>query len=586
MELDKRYELNLLPIIRLSKTEVLKHLFIAFFLIFLIPSTGIAKKTGAIVKKIDRRSAVVLYQHCLYFECVYISDSDFKKRFDSYFTDSIICLKKYKKSSGFYFRKKVVRVPFDQLNCPGKQHIIKVIFPKDKVSGNTWNHHITFDGPHGETLWRIAFWFTGSGTNCKLIQKSSHVNPKRLIKNTTIRIPVDLLSNCFKPDQHKYPIRVDNLVYKKDSQGLYAEYLLKAGQTIYTHVVLQYTAQITAEDVLDAARLVLKRSGLKSFHDIPANTTLKIPEEIISPQFLPPEHPRRMQFEQTSKASQQFHKNVKTKHLEGVTIVLDSGHGGVDPGALGINKIKEDEYVYDVMCRIKHLLETTTKANVYTTTYDDETQYTIRNSKKLDSKNDKEKILTHPPYYISDSIIGINFRYFLANYLFSQKTGQKNHDEKFIFTSFHADSLHPKAEGLMIYIPGADYYSGNCKKTGRTYLSRKEVKNHNSVKMSRKDQLKAEGFSSKFANQILVTCRKHNVPLHSKQPIRKFIVRKHRNWVPAILRHCKIPVRVLIELANLQNKNDQKRLITPEYREKLAQIYVESLIEYFENNGK
>ena len=53
----------------------------------------------------------------------------------------------------------------------------------------------------------------------------------------------------------------------------------------------------------------------------------------------------------------------RAKGLAGVRVILDAGHGGRDVGAT-YDDVWESNYVYDVMCRLKHILEKKSGATV------------------------------------------------------------------------------------------------------------------------------------------------------------------------------------------------------------------------------
>jgi len=65
--------------------------------------------------------------------------------------------------------------------------------------------------------------------------------------------------------------------------------------------------------------------------------------------------------------------------------------------------------------------------------------------------------------------------------------------------------------------------------------------------------------------------------------VRERIIRRRRSWVPAVLRGNAVPVKVLLEIANLSNRADSRLLAKPSYRQKVAQSYVDSLRSYFES---
>ena len=83
------------------------------------------------------------------------------------------------------------------------------------------------------------------------------------------------------------------------------------------------------------------------------------------PEFLPASDPRRQEWDQNRAASAQYSNTVQASRLEGITVILDAGHGGEDPGT-NHQGTWESVYVYDVMLRVKALLEQTTAADVLT----------------------------------------------------------------------------------------------------------------------------------------------------------------------------------------------------------------------------
>lgn len=531
------------------------------------------------VVQVDETVTVLLLSREIYIEIVASPTRARQAAMDRYVVSAQHNNRRQLIRQGFRSSNRVYRIPWKHLTCQGKQLAIEKLFPKDNLTHEGWEHHVRYSGAHGETLWRISTWFTGTGTNANRLGQLNRINPNRLGVGNRILIPLDMLIPCFQA-VYEYPVVVNDLTYNKDALGVYAEYTLLSGQTIYS-LVLRYTPLVTANDVMSASQKILNRSGLRDFHAIPANTVLKIPSDLISPQFLPPNDPQRIQYETTSRESGQFRPDQIAKALQRVTVILDAGHGGIDPGAIGIGGIQEKEYAYDVMCRVKHILETETQATVHITIMDEETGFTPRQESFLHPGNNREKILTNPPFPITDSRIALNLRWLLVNsYFYLHNASDRN--ERVIFTSFHADSLHPTIQGLMMYIPGADHYTGNTRLTANVYLRRKEAQGgRNAVSNTRTERLRAEGYSKSFAEQIQAQCIKADIPLHPNQPIRTFIVRGRRNWVPAILRYSKVPTRILIELANLQNPEDVARIKDPEYREALARMYVNALKAHF-----
>ncbi|KKP79510.1 MAG: hypothetical protein A2271_01640 [Candidatus Moranbacteria bacterium RIFOXYA12_FULL_35_19] len=60
-----------------------------------------------------------------------------------------------------------------------------------------------------------------------------------------------------------------------------------------------------------------------------------------------------------SSATLAIAKEAKKGERYGLVVILDPGHGGMDPGAHGIfndKMVVEDEYVYDVSLRLQRIL--------------------------------------------------------------------------------------------------------------------------------------------------------------------------------------------------------------------------------------
>jgi hypothetical protein len=68
--------------------------------------------------------------------------------------------------------------------------------------------------------------------------------------------------------------------------------------------------------------------------------------------------------------------------------------------------------------------------------------------------------------------------------------------------------------------------------------------------------------------------------------VRDRIIRQGRTWLPAVLRGNTVPVKVLIEMANLNNPQDRSRLQDPPFRESFARAFVDSLLAYYRPSPK
>jgi N-acetylmuramoyl-L-alanine amidase len=91
--------------------------------------------------------------------------------------------------------------------------------------------------------------------------------------------------------------------------------------------------------------------------------------------------------------------------------------------------------------------------------------------------------------------------------------------------------------------------------------------------------------SRQFAAALVDSFGAGGVAVHPYQPVRERIIRKGRSWIPAVLRCNIVPVEVLIEVANLSNAADSRRLADPSYRQKVADAYVDALRAYFSGDS-
>ena len=145
--------------------------------------------------------------------------------------------------------------------------------------------------------------------------------------------------------------------------GTLAIYRLKAGEAIYSSVVLRFTQSVHAEEVSRLVQRLISLNAITDPTDIAIGFPVKIPIEMLSPEYLPASNPRRELYERSRREARRYRDVAKAPDLEGVYVILDPGHGGKDLGAF-TEAVWEHDYVYDVMCRIKRLLESTTGASV------------------------------------------------------------------------------------------------------------------------------------------------------------------------------------------------------------------------------
>jgi N-acetylmuramoyl-L-alanine amidase len=177
--------------------------------------------------------------------------------------------------------------------------------------------------------------------------------------------------------------------------------------------------------------------------------------------------------------------------------------------------------------------------------------------------------------------VGVNLRWYLANSIFrrAMKTGVPR--EKVIFVSIHADSLHPALRGAMAYIPGASFVKGSYQKKGEIYLARAEVREQPTVTHTRRDALMAEGLSRELAESVMDSFGRKGLKVHPFEPVRDNVIRRGREWVPAVIRHNQVPTRMLLEVCNLGNRKDRALIQTRQYRQQLAEAVYEGIADFY-----
>ncbi|HSM14877.1 MAG TPA: N-acetylmuramoyl-L-alanine amidase, partial [Thermoanaerobaculia bacterium] len=367
------------------------------------------------------------------------------------------------------------------------------------------------------------------------------------------------------------------LEYQQDAEGRYAVYRLRGGEALYSAVVVRLTGRVHAEDVNALAAEIARRSGIVDVTDIPIGFPVKVPLDLLQPEFLPEGDPRRLEWEVEQALAAQYTNEVRARSLEGVTVILDAGHGGSDVGA-SMAGVWESNYVYDVTLRVKRKLEAATLARVETTTRDGD-GYKIVDRDVLPYSRG-HRVLTSPPYVIADSVVGVHLRWYLANSLL-RAAGSKGGSDKVLFVSIHADSLHPSLRGATVYVPDVAGTAGTYGKSGSVFQARKEFREQPRVSMPLSARQRSEGLSRDLAGKVIDSFRTRSLSVHPFKPVRDRILRGRRSFVPAVLRYNEVPAKILLEICNLANAEDRKLLQTREFREEVAAAVVDGILAYF-----
>ncbi|HEX3584250.1 MAG TPA: N-acetylmuramoyl-L-alanine amidase [Thermoanaerobaculia bacterium] len=515
----------------------------------------------------------------------------------------------------------IVHVPFALLRPELQRQIVATLFSSDSSTAAGWKHIVVGSEIEGESLWRLAEWFTGDGANYAAIRKANPNQGLSTRKGDVIVIPNELLTAAFRTAKrggveeenapsaaseirqpsHDSPQRqsahedveaasvvetpgLPSLTYERSTSVPYAVYRLQKGEALYSSVAIRFTGRVYSKDVGDVLDRIVKFNGIDDVAKMRVGYAVRIPMDLLLPEYLPPDDPTRIAAEKSKQASAKLAKRARAKNLDGVTVILDAGHGGRDVGAAH-DDVYEATYVYDVMCRLKRVLEKRSGATVRVTTRSKRNGYDIAEDDELEPQQD-HFVLTTPRYTLDDSVVGVNLRWYLANSIFARAMKSGVPKEKVVFLSIHADSLHPSIRGAMAYIPGAQYVTGSFEKRQDVYLARAEVREHPLVRHSEEESLEAEGLSRDLAESVIDSFDERGLKVHPFNPVRDNVVRDDREWVPAVIRYNLVPTRALLEICNLGNKYDRALLKTQKWREDTAQAIYRGIVSFYTDQAQ
>ena len=505
-----------------------------------------------------------------------------------------------------------IRVPFAMLRPELQRDVVRNLFPKDSSAAGGWKHVVVAgQGLEGESLWKIAEWFTGAGANYTLIRKANPTQALSTRKGDVILVPGKLLTAAFGgtvedenapktaaevrkpaddpvqrasadenvPEASAAAVGEVSLTYDRGGTEPYAVYRLQKGEALYSSVGIRFTGRVFARDVYDVIDRIVKFNEIADVSKIPVGYPVKIPMDLLLPEYLPSDDPTRVAREATRRESEMVTRRTRAAGLSGVHVIIDPGHGGRDTGTEH-SAVWESTYVYDVACRLRSLLEKKSAAQISMTTRSKKHGFTVLQKNVLPDATD-HFVQTTPKYVLDDAIVGVNLRWYLANSIFRRAMAGGIPREKVVFLSIHADSLHPALRGAMAYIPGAGFVTGSFRKKGEIYLARQEVREQPSVSTSRNQALAAEGLSRELAESIVASFQRGGLRVHPFEPVRDNVIRRGREWVPAVIRYNQVPTRLLLEVCNLGNRKDRELMRTAKYRQQLAEAIYAGLIDFY-----
>lgn len=512
-----------------------------------------------------------------------------------------------------------VKVPWQLLRPELRVACVRALFPLDKRTTSGFVHVIAAPwGADGESWWELAEWFCGDGSRYPALRDANPAVGLFPGRGTPVLIPEAALLPEFRrltPEQaveplaqsqqvaraatpphavaapkpaaspvHPRPatpqpsavaVRGGGVLEYRDAEAVYR---LRAGEALYSAVVVRFTGQLHAADVNASAREIARRSGITDVTAIPVGYPVRIPFDVLLPEYLPPGNPRRVAWEKEKEELAAIKRVIRAADLEGIHVILDAGHGGADTGAIA-EGVWESTYVYDVMHRVKRVLEQQTKATVWTTVQDPFLVGRKEDRDVLPQVRD-QRLLVDPPYDLADATTGVHLRWILANSILERLEKQKVNPERVVFVSIHADSLHSSVRGLMVYVPARSLRSSRAPYVRASYNCR-EVRTMRQTNFPARFRSRSEALSDQLGEAIVRAAEGASLPVHPYQPVRSSVLRGGARWVPAVLKYSRVPSAVLIEICNLNNQQDRQLLLTARYREKLAHAIAAGLAEGF-----
>lgn len=230
-------------------------------------------------------------------------------------------------------------------------------------------------------------------------------------------------------------------------------------------------------------------------------------------------------------------KAAPTAARERKLVVIDPGHGGIDPGAIGVKKTKEKDVVLAFGLKLKSVLEAAGTIDVVMTRSDDRF-LTLRERVKVARENQADLFIA----IHADTVRGGDARG-ATIYTLSEKASDAE-----------AEALAHK-ENRADIIAGVDLEAENQEVTDILIdLAQRESKTHSLV------------FAKKAVAEMA--------------PVTAFTGKPMRSAGFMVLKAADVP-SVLIELGFLSSRQDESQLTSPEWQKKVATAMGRAIEKYF-----
>ncbi len=246
--------------------------------------------------------------------------------------------------------------------------------------------------------------------------------------------------------------------------------------------------------------------------------------------------------EQAAASTPKVSASDRLNERRDIIVVIDPGHGGEDPGAIGPGKVREKDVVLSLSRKLKKRLDTMPGFRAH--------------------------LVREGDYYVS-----------LRN-----RTDIARKQQADLFVSVHADAFHsPRARGASVYTLSN---RGATSETAR-WLAKREnqsdlVGGVGGVSLDDKDQVLAE-----VLLDLSMTASMSASADAGKEVLRSIgqVTRLHKHDVEkagfVVLKSPDIP-SMLVEAGFISNPGEARKLRSDSHQEKLAQALAEGILRYFE----
>ncbi len=231
-------------------------------------------------------------------------------------------------------------------------------------------------------------------------------------------------------------------------------------------------------------------------------------------------------------------KPARTRRAPGRRlVVIDPGHGGIDPGAIGLKKTKEKDVVLAYGLKLRDILKSTGNVDVLMTRTDDK---------------------------------------FLS---LKDRVGVARENEADLFIAIHADTVRgPAAHGATIYT-----LSEKASDAEAEALAHKE--NRADIIGGLDLDTESEEVTDILIDLVQRESKNHSLffakrAVTEMQGVTRFTGKPMRSAGFVVLKAPDVP-SVLVELGYLSSKEDEKQLTSPEWRAKVAGSMARAIEKYF-----